>query len=455
MRGKVFVGYLICIFGFGLTVWSFFPGAMSGDSPSNLNSGRDEYYYDIHSPVLSFIWGRLDEVVPGPALMFALQNLVFWGTCALLWAITYRESFLLGLALTLFGFTPHILSSLTVVWKDVGMGVALLLSVALIYAAKKKRSLFFLAVSFPFLLIGCAARLNSIIAVIPIAIWSVFVLFSILDLRQRILVTALGGICYIAVLAAGAHWITYTLTEGRTTYPFQQNYLYDLAAISLRRGEILFPDYVVRNELFVPELLGSRYNTRSVNELLYPGLPLPGDRQILPLTEDPNEVEALKDKWFETVTQHPGDYLIHRSKVFGILIGLDRSVPASQQYLGFTDSPPEYRGSENAGFQILMKYFHAFRRPFPQTFFFRAIVWLLLCAFLLYKAWKNNFVRDWDIVTALAASCLMYTLAYFPTTPSTEFRYLFWPALASAVAVIFGIYLLRNNRAERGLTAEV
>jgi hypothetical protein len=295
--------------------------------------------------------------------------------------------------------------------------------------------------------------LNSLIAVIPLAIWSAFVLFSIIRNERRILVPALVGVGYAIVLAVGANWITYSLTEGRTTYPFQQNYLYDLAAISLATGENVFPDYVVRSELFAPELLVARYNTRSVNELIYPGLPVPGDRPILPLTENPEEIAALREKWLSAVIANPGSYLEHRAKVFGVLIGLDRSVPASQQYLGFAESPPEYRGSENAGFQILMKYFHAFRRPFMQTFFFRAIVWLALCAGLLYLALRNKFVRDWDIVAALAVSCVLYTLAYFPTTPSTEFRYLFWPAIASAVAVIFGVYLLRTQKFEKGSTA--
>jgi len=142
------------------------------------------------------------------------------------------------------------------------------------------------------------------------------------------------------------------------------------------------------------------------------------------------------------------------NQVFAILVGLSRSVSATQLYLGFADNPPEYRGSENLGYRVMMKYFGAFRRPFPQTFFFRAFIWLILCAFFLYKALKNRLADDWALVAVLATSALLYTLAYFPTTPSTEFRYLFWPAIASMIALIFGVYLWRNEKFERLKVAE-
>lgn len=454
MRYKRFVGYLICIFGFGITFWSFYPGAMSTDSVGNLTNGRTGVFYDINSPLLSYFWGALDTIVPGPGLMFVLQILIFWVACALLWHLTYRRSFLLGVGLTTFGLLPHILSAITVVWKDIGMGVAVFLAIVLVYFANEKKSIAALILSIVFLFIGCASRLNSMVAILPIAVWSGFVLYSVLERQPSKLTPALVGAAYFVAISAGAYVITYSLTDGRTTYPFQQNYLYDLAAISTARSEVIFPDYVLQHDMFVPELVPERYNARSVNDLLYPDCPLPGDRPILPITGDANEVRSLREKWIDTVRENPGAYLTHRIKVFAILVGLSRSVSATQLYLGFADNPPEYRGSENLGYRVLMKYFGAFRRPFPQTFFFRAFIWLILCAFFLYKALKNRLADDWALVAVLATSALLYTLAYFPTTPSTEFRYLFWPAIASMIALIFGVYLWRNEKFERLKVAE-
>ena len=101
-----------------------------------------------------------------------------------------------------------------------------------------------------------------------------------------------------------------------------------------------------------------------------------------------------------------------------------------------------------------MKYFGAFGRPFPQTFFFRAVIWMVLCGFFLYKAVRRRLAGDWDLVFVLSASTLLFIFAYFPTTPSTEFRYLFWPAISSALTVIFGVHLLRGERIEKVVSPE-
>jgi hypothetical protein len=93
-----------------------------------------------------------------------------------------------------------------------------------------------------------------------------------------------------------------------------------------------------------------------------------------------------------------------------------------------------------------MRYLAAFGRPVPQTLFFRAVIWIVLCLGLAVTAIRRGLRADWDFVFMLTLSSLLFVAAYFPTAPSTEFRYLYWPAIATAVAVIFGIYLLRRER---------
>jgi hypothetical protein len=52
----------------------------------------------------------------------------------------YKRSFVAGLAIALFPFLPQILSQIPAIWKDVGMAIALLMSVALVFFAKKTGS---------------------------------------------------------------------------------------------------------------------------------------------------------------------------------------------------------------------------------------------------------------------------------------------------------------------------
>jgi hypothetical protein len=446
LKKNNYIGYFLCVVFFGLVTMSFYPGMMSPDSVTNLTDGRNNVFYDLNSPVMSFLWGKLDKIIEGPALMFLLQNSLFWGGCAIFWLTAKKRSFKLGIALILFALLPHILSQLTTVWKDVAMGTSLFLTVALIYHAKVFNSKISLLLSPLFLFYGYAARLNALPAVLPIAIWSDFIACQIFEIGKTKFAPVFIGIGYFFLLSTAVYVAIYTLTEWKTIYPFQQNYLYDLAAISKDKDEALFPGYILSSENFSLEGVKSRYNERSVNDLIYKDIPKSGDKPILDLTLQPEQIDELQLKWREMVLENPLSYLKHRLIVFAQLVGLKKSTTRPYWDVGFASSPPEFRGNENVGFKVLMKYFSAFRRPFSQTFFFRAFIWLLLCLYLSYQSVKRKLKNDWDIVFVLSSSCLLFTSAYFPTTPSTEFRYLFWSAISSSVALIFGIYLLRKEK---------
>ena len=442
-KRKAAVGYLICLLAFALVAWSFFPGVMTADSIAALSQGRANVYGDLNAPLMSWVWGRLDSMVSGPALIFAIHLAIFWGAAGVFWCSTNRKSFWLGIGLVLVGLLPHVLAQTVVVWKDVALGVSLFMSVALLYAARSYRSQLALFASIPVLFYGYAARLNALPAVLPIAIWAGFIAIEIFEIERKRLFAPLVGLAFFILLSGTVFLTNAGLTAGRTDHPFEQIYLYDLAAISVETGVDLFPPALQADPDFSLETVRSRYNERSVSDLIFPNIPNPGDKAPLKLTSDPERVAELRSRWLDAVADHPGVYLRHRWNVFAQLIGLRRSITAPYVADGFASNPAEFRGGGNVGFGVLMKYFGAFRRPFPQTFFFRAIVWVAICGVLIYASVRRRLRSDWDLVFVLSTSSLLFIAAYFPTTPSTEFRYLFWPAIASAVALIFGVYLYR------------
>ncbi len=448
IRGRWFIGYLLCVLCFALTIWSFYPGLMTADSIAGLTEGRRNSYSDILSPLMSYLWGIFDRVVEGPGLMLIFQNLIFWTACAVFWRATYKKSVRLGLALILFAFLPQIISQLPFIWKDIGLGASLFLASALVYLADREKIKTALLISPLFLFYGFAVRLNALPAILPLAIWSGFVFCRIFEINKRKFVPLLVGIIYFIALSLAVFLVNGRLTEWKTVYPSQQIYLYDLAAISTERDEALFPEYILRDENFSLEKVKERYNKYSVSDLIFPNLPKQGDLPVLKLSSDAEEVALLRQKWFETVAENPGVYLWHRIKIFAQLNGVARSTGPPTWQLGYSSNPPEYRGDENIGYRIIIGYLKIFRRPFPQTFGYRSVIWFLLCGIFVYKAVKRSFQGDWEIVFVLSISSILYALAYFPTTPSTEFRYLFWSAISSAVAVIFGIFLWRKEKRE-------
>ena len=443
-RGKQMIGYLICFFGFGLTLWAFYPGMLSSDSIASLGEGRSGIIYDQNSPAMSYLLGWLDHIIPGTGLMLIIQVAVFWIAIALLWRAIYQRSFVAGLALVLFPFLPQILSQIPAIWKDVGMAIALLMSVALVYFARKMGSKAALLLSPIFLFYGFAARLNSFPAVLPIAIWSGIVAASLFQMRGGYTPAAIG-LSYFVVMFGIVQIFNIVVTEGRTSYPFQFVLLHDLAAISTSLNEAKFPDYITTREGFSMDAVKAKYTTASIGGLVYLNPDHPEVIPALAVTEDADQMRELRSTWWNTVTSHPMIYLSHRLNVFAQLIGLSRSV--TNQYCDVSYNPPEFSIVENPAGRFLYSYFGMFRRPVMQTFFFRGFIWLLVSAYFGYLAVKTRLRRDWDFVFVLAASALLYTAAYFVTAPAADFRYIFWPAIASGLAIIFAIYLLREEKA--------
>ncbi|MGI9055313.1 MAG: hypothetical protein ACR2F2_05865 [Pyrinomonadaceae bacterium] len=444
------LGYLICLTGFIITIAAFYPGMMSPDSIDNFNSGRQGIYRDIASPVMSYLWGLLDSIFPGPALMFVLQNLLFWCGCAIFWYAARTKHILLRLLLVLFGFMPQIISQLTTVWKDVQLAAAFFFVSALLYFSKQTKYVFPVLITPVFLFYGYAVRLNAAAAVLPLAVWTGIIFCELYSsqsfIQRKTIYGGLTGIVYFFVLTAGVYFVNNKLTEGKTVYPSQQIFLYDLAAISLDRNEPLLPEYVLQKSNFSLENVKTGYNFRSVNSLIYGDHPKKGDSPILKLTQNPDEITALKNKWYETVADNKLSYLRHRYFVFAQLNGFTRQTVSNPYWdSGFNNNPPEFRAEPNLLYKVLMKYFSLFKK----YFLFRGYFWLALCFIIIYQAIKHKFQSEWQAVFFLSVSSILYNFAYFPTTPSTEFRYIFWSELAAAAAGIFAVYLLFKERSNK------
>ena len=126
-----------------------------------------------------------------------------------------------------------------------------------------------------------------------------------LNWANRRFLRRFAGIGYFAVLTVAVYAVTYGLTGGRSVYPFQQVYLYDLSALSIERGQPLFPEYIRNDENFSLERVAARYNERSAADLIFPDVPNAGDRPVLKLTEDAGQVAELKQAWIGAIKQDP------------------------------------------------------------------------------------------------------------------------------------------------------
>jgi hypothetical protein len=164
------------------------------------------------------------------------------------------------------------------------------------------------------------------------------------------------------------------------------------------------------------------------------------------LADNAAENSELRSVWWQQISGNPIAYLAHRSAVFAQLIGLGSSVNLQYWDLDLSRNPAQYAIARNPANALITSYLAAFRRPITQTFFFRAIIWILACLYLGYRALRSSMSSDRSFVLVLVSSSLLYIFTYFFIAPAADFRYIFWPGIASTLAIIFGFYLVRSER---------
>jgi hypothetical protein len=439
-------GYLVCVAGFVVTVAAFYPGVMSPDSFDQWEQGRAWAFNDVHPPIMSALWGLMDRAWAGPAGMLLLHNALFWGAAALFRRLTRERSRAAGYAFAAFGFMPQVLSQLGAIWKDVGLGAALFMASALLYGASRGVWRFALLAACPLLFYGYGVRLNAAPAVLPLALWSGFIACGQFPkLRARAssfkLLPVLLGLAYFAVLTAAVSVTTRRLTDGRTSYPYQQILLHDLTAVLKETGRSYFPPHVTRAQNFSAERVSELYTSEWVNTLIY-GQPPP-----LRSTLNPDEMRSLRAAWWDAVSNNRLAYLSHRWAIFRNLTGLG----SEEVYKAFNpdtgmNNPPQFRRPPNALTRALTSYFFLF----ANSPFFRGFLWILACLALVYLALRLRLEGDLGAVFALSSSGLLYAAAYFFVAPSSEFRYLWWTVLsATASAILFAMRLAAHRRVLR------
>src|SRR5580698_4631115 len=107
---------LAALAGTAFVVWVDSPGLLSPDSLFQLDQAERHRFADGHPPVMAWIWSGLLHVVPGPLGMLWLQNILFWGAAALIWAeLGPRRLAWVGILGS--GLFPPIFVLLGIVWK--------------------------------------------------------------------------------------------------------------------------------------------------------------------------------------------------------------------------------------------------------------------------------------------------------------------------------------------------
>jgi hypothetical protein len=158
----------VLAFGFLAVLVCNLPGHLSYDSVVQLHDGRTGRYNTWHPPIMAWVLGLCDAILPGSALFVVLDSALLFGALAALTAREDRVSWAAPVLAMALALSPLVLIYQGIVWKDVffaDCSVAGFVCLSLADRAGRQRSRIGLVVT-GFLLFALAAliRQNGLIA---------------------------------------------------------------------------------------------------------------------------------------------------------------------------------------------------------------------------------------------------------------------------------------------------
>ncbi len=427
----------------GLLFVTFYPGAMSIDSYTQLSQARGGDLGDWHPPFMAWMWGGLDSILRGPILILVAQLGLFLLALRSIAGVAVGGSDTRRSLFVLFSMWVTPVSGIVgVVWKDVWTSCLLLVGAACCLLAggveHRPRNLrtFFLGILafFGALLF----RQNAVFAVIPLLAYGVWALRgSHRSLRSALGAVAFGALCTIGLSAMSAG-VNRMLT-GHREYPLQSILIFDIAGVSVSGNR---PDFLDGVSASIPDVVRGR-NTVEIAALraaYFPSTWTPlvfVDGSPLAVTRSGSQVDALAAIWWRAVREEPKAYVAHRAGVFREVIGAHDEPLFAPTYFGIPEDSPDYASvrrlfpAESAAVSPVQQ---ALRSGFEESakfVIYRPWFWLLLN--LLVIAAVTGLSSRRSGLVALGLSGLLYELALFFIAPSADYRYSHWLVLSTWV----------------------
>jgi hypothetical protein len=412
-HASALLGRLLLLVGASLVPAVVFrPGLLNRDSLRMYRGAIGvEPVDDWNSPFLTLVLRALHAVHVGPIGYVLLQSLAFFAGIVLLCKalrLSLRATSLTVLLVLLF---PPTIPWLATVEKSATMGSALVLLVGLM--AWRRASGKPLLVDGGIILVSIVTmlcRANALALVLPLLfLWRLMLDHATLW-RRLARATAFCGVVVAAFFATSATMSA--VFKVQRTFPLQPVLVWDLAAISIARNEMLLPPFLYGG---TSEMLKAQYNSSTSNHLYFPEFNgLPGLAAVR-RTDHPGEIRQLRGAWARAVIANPAAYLRHRVAVFVNSLALDPRSEAidSWHYWNGGVDPNPY-GITSRAVPWLFEYYRTWR----ETVFFRQFPYLVaLVALIAWFAWRRN-----GLGLSLAIGTLIYFGHHLLVAPSPSLR---------------------------------
>jgi len=421
--------------GFVFSLAANLPGHMSYDSVIQLAEGRAEAYAGWHPPVMSWLLGLLDAILPGTALFVVLDTLLIYGS---LWALMRlaRSPAWAAAALALgVAFTPQYLIYPGIVWKDVlfaATGVAGFVALACAVSTWRRTGTRYawLSAALVLLVLASLARQNGILLLLGgiVAFAWISKRLEGLSLRNAALWGAAAfAVAVVLLTAANVALGTRLTREYGGARQFRLLQAYDIVAMLAATPALPLDVLDKQDPALAREMRGDgvRLYTPQRNDTLAASPPFQAALTAVP-------PPALRAQWLSLILHHPLIYLSSRAQIFSWVLftpDIEKCLPFTvgvqgpQGELDAVDMDARWDDRDDA----LQTYGTAFNgTPIFQHGLFAVLA--LMAAWILLVRRR----RDADIaIAALQLSALLYTASFFAISIACDYRYLYVLDLAA------------------------
>jgi hypothetical protein len=444
----------VILVGFATMLMVNWPGHLEFDSIRQLLEGRRGVYSNWHPPIMSWILGVFDAVVPGGALFVLFDALLAFGALlSLLWLVPRPSWWAVAAALVIVAL-PQLFLFQAIVWKDMLFADACVAGfVCLGHTVQQWSSprlrFALLGASALFVSLAILSRQNGVIVLPCAALALTGGVARIATRRQSYIYGAsflLG--CALLVLAVNAGL---QLRAAKAYAPIEQLedlQLYDIGGMLKRQPDLPLP---ILDKEEPP--LGRALRAKAPRLFT----PVWHDR----LTSDPeisrwipSSVSAVSRQWRALIVADPGTYLAVRAKDFGWLFLSQHLHECLTFVVGVISIPADLKAAKlpfryddrddwlNESYATPLLETPAFSHPF-----FAAIGLMSLVVLLIRR-------RPADFVMAgLLIAAFLYTLSYFFVSVACQYRYLYALDLAGIASAFYLMADLRPIEWWRGRNA--
>jgi hypothetical protein len=415
----------LLVAGYALTLWIFYPGVMTYDAKFVHEDIAKGIWGDWQSPVMTWLWGLIDPVAPGPGSVFLLISASYWMGFGLLSLILAARANRVALLLPILALLPPALAFVGIIWRDVLFATCWLLAASVAFAGSGRPSPIRLPAQFLALALvtmGVLLRPNALLAA-PIltayAVWPTRFSF-----RRTAILFVPAAIGFFAVVQG----VYYGALGATRQHPLQSIMIFDLGGISHFAKENQYP--VDWNDSENALLLNGCYQPTQW-DIYWRLEPCEFVMRKIEREKGLFGTSAIPEAWLRAILRHPLAYLQHRSAFMWNFLAADNLT----MWLADVEHPTQQVLSDRAAFNALVSMHNGLK----STPLFRVGAWLLACMALCCLGWRRAGSREGAFVLGVCGSATLYVTSFFVVGVASDFRYGYWAVLAAIPGAVVAV----------------